>query len=57
MLLFFFFLNLHVSVLSRLLVLLKYWGFSITGIFVMPMMTASGPISEEEGVLLPLETW
>lgn len=23
----------------------------------MPMMTASGPISEEEGVLLPFETW
>lgn len=37
--------------------LLKYWGFSITGILVMPMITASGPISEEDGVLLPLETW
>lgn len=47
----------HVSVLSRLFVLLKYWGFSITGILVMPMITASGPISEEDGVLLPLETW
>lgn len=23
----------------------------------MPMMTASGPISEDDGVLLPLETW
>lgn len=23
----------------------------------MPIITASGPISEEEGVLLPLETW
>lgn len=44
------------SVLSRLLVLLKYWGFSITGILVMPMITASGPISEDEGVLLPLDT-
>lgn len=29
----------------------------MTGILVMPMITASGPISEEEGVLLPLETW
>lgn len=47
----------HVSVFSRLFVLLKYCGFSITGILVMPMMTASGPISDEEGVLLPLETW
>lgn len=34
----------------------KYWGFSITGIFVIPMITASGPISEDDGVLLPLET-
>lgn len=48
---------LHVSVLSRLFVLLKYCGFSITGILVMPMITASGPISEDDGVLLPLETW
>lgn len=47
----------HVSVFRRLFVLLKYWGFSITGILVMPMITASGPISEEDGVLLPLETW
>lgn len=23
----------------------------------MPMITASGPISEDDGVLLPLETW
>lgn len=45
------------SLFRRLFVLLKYWGFSITGILVMPMITASGPISEEEGVLLPLETW
>lgn len=37
--------------------LLKYCGFSMTGILVMPMITASGPISEDDGVLLPLETW
>lgn len=35
----------------------KYWGFSITGILVIPIMTASGPPSEEDGVLLPLEMW
>lgn len=29
----------------------------MTGILVMPIMTASGPISEEDGVLLPLDTW
>lgn len=29
----------------------------MTGIFVIPMMTASGPPSEEEGVLLPFEMW
>lgn len=51
------YLYLQVSFFRRLFVLLKYWGFSITGILVMPMITASGPISEEDGVLLPLETW
>lgn len=49
--------NSHVSVLRTLPVLRKYCGFSMTGIFVIPMMTASGPISEDDGVLLPLETW
>lgn len=29
----------------------------MTGIFVIPIITASGPISEDDGVLLPLETW
>lgn len=29
----------------------------MTGILVIPMMTASGPPSEEDGVLLPLEMW
>lgn len=29
----------------------------MTGIFVIPMMTASGPPSEEDGVLLPFEMW
>lgn len=29
----------------------------MTGIFVIPMITASGPPSEEDGVLLPLEIW
>ncbi|KAF3848653.1 hypothetical protein F7725_015150 [Dissostichus mawsoni] len=29
----------------------KYCGFSMTGIFVMPMITASGPISETKGVV------
>lgn len=43
---------------SRMLPMLrKYCGFSMTGIFVIPMITASGPISEDDGVLLPLETW
>lgn len=48
---------LHVSGLSWLFVIPKYWGFSITGIFVMPIITASGPPSEDDGVLLPLEMW
>lgn len=47
----------QVSDLRRLLVLRKYCGFSITGILVMPMMTASAFISEDEGVLEPLDTW
>lgn len=46
----------HVSDFSMLMELRKYCGFSMTGIFVIPMMTASGPISEDDGVLLPLET-
>jgi len=29
----------------------------MTGIFVIPIMTASGPPSEEDGVLLPFEMW
>lgn len=49
--------NLHVSDFSMPPELRKYWGFSMTGIFVIPMITASGPISEDDGVLLPLETW
>lgn len=49
--------NSHVSAFSMLLELRKYCGFSMTGIFVIPMITASGPISEDDGVLLPLETW
>lgn len=49
--------NSHVSDFSILLELRKYCGFSMTGIFVIPMITASGPISEDDGVLLPLETW
>lgn len=48
--------NLHVSDFSMPPELRKYWGFSMTGIFVIPMITASGPISEDDGVLLPLET-
>lgn len=47
----------HVSDFSILMELRKYCGFSMTGIFVIPMITASGPISEDVGVLLPLETW
>lgn len=47
----------QVSDLSRLLVLRKYCGFSMTGILVMPMMTASAFMSEDEGVLEPLDTW
>lgn len=50
-------LYLQVSGLSWLLVIPKYCGFSMTGIFVIPMMTASGPPSEEDGVLLPFEMW
>lgn len=50
-------LNLHVSGFRWLLVIPKYCGFSMTGIFVIPMITASGPPSEEDGVLLPLEIW
>lgn len=46
----------HVSDFSMLMELRKYCGFSMTGIFVIPMITASGPISEDDGVLLPLET-
>lgn len=49
--------NSHVSDFSMLPELRKYCGFSMTGIFVIPMITASGPISEDDGVLLPLETW
>lgn len=49
--------NSHVSDFSILPELRKYCGFSMTGIFVIPMITASGPISEDDGVLLPLETW
>lgn len=48
--------NSHVSDFSMLPELRKYCGFSMTGIFVIPMITASGPISEDDGVLLPLET-
>lgn len=48
--------DLHVSDFSMLMELRKYCGFSMTGIFVIPMITASGPISEDDGVLLPLET-
>lgn len=29
----------------------------MTGILVIPIMTASGPPSEDDGVLLPLEIW
>lgn len=46
----------QVSDFSRLPEVRKYCGFSMTGILVIPMMTASGPISDEEGVLLPLDT-
>lgn len=49
-------LHSHVSDFSMLMELRKYCGFSMTGIFVIPMITASGPISEDDGVLLPLET-
>lgn len=49
--------NSQVSDFSKLPGLRKYWGFSMTGIFVIPIITASGPISEDDGVLLPLETW
>lgn len=49
--------NSQVSDFSTLPGIRKYCGFSMTGILVMPMMTASGPISEDDGVLLPLETW
>lgn len=49
--------NSRVSDFSKLPGLRKYCGFSMTGIFVIPIITASGPISEDDGVLLPLETW
>lgn len=46
----------QVSDLSRLLVLRKYCGFSMTGILVIPMMTASAFMSEDDGVLEPFDT-
>ena len=32
---------------------LKYWGFSTTGIRLIPMTTASGPASSVHGVMMP----
>lgn len=36
---------------------LKYWGFSTTGMRVIPMTTASGPASRVQGVIIPWLTW
>lgn len=35
----------------------KYWGFSMTGMRVMPMTTVSGPASSDEGVVMPWLMW
>lgn len=35
----------------------KYCGFSITGIRVIPITTASGPASRVHGVMMPWLTW
>ncbi len=35
----------------------KYCGFSMTGMRLMPITTASGPASREQGVTIPWLTW
>lgn len=47
----------HVSGLWQLWPWRKYWGFSMTGMRVMPMTTVSGPVSSEEGVVMPWLMW
>lgn len=48
---------LHVSGLWQLCPWRKYWGFSMTGMRVMPMTTVSGPASSDEGVVMPWLMW
>lgn len=45
--------DLRVAGLLQLCPCLKYWGFSTTGIRVIPMTTASGPASRVQGVMIP----
>lgn len=47
----------RVAGLLQLCPCLKYWGFSTTGMRVMPMTTASGPASRVQGVIIPWLTW
>lgn len=49
--------DLRVAGLLQLCPCLKYWGFSTTGIRVIPMTTASGPASRVQGVMIPWLTW
>ena len=48
---------LQVAGLLQLCPCLKYWGFSTTGIRVIPITTASGPASRVQGVIIPWLTW
>lgn len=47
----------QVAGLLQLCPCLKYCGFSMTGIRVIPMTTASGPASRVQGVMMPWLTW
>lgn len=49
--------DLRVAGLLQLCPCLKYWGFSTTGMRVIPMTTASGPASRVHGVMIPWLTW
>lgn len=49
--------DLRVAGLLQLCPCLKYWGFSTTGIRVIPMTTASGLASRVQGVIIPWLTW
>lgn len=45
--------NLQVVGLLQLWPCLKYCGFSMTGIRVIPITTASGPASSVQGLMMP----